>query len=81
MGPKVVGLTFVQVTSAITSRIKARTMSQVILNGQRVKLMVVVTITKHLKDKDMMDYLEELADTPTLSEDTVDIDVILMEEL
>ena len=56
-------------------------MSQVILNGQRVKLMVVVAITKHLKDKDMMDYLEELADTPTLSEDMVDIDVILMEEL
>lgn len=56
-------------------------MSQVILNGQRVKLMVVVTITKHLKDKDMLDYLEELADTPTLSEDMVDIDVILMEEL
>jgi len=29
----------------------------------------------------MMDYLEELADTPTFSEDMVDIDVILMEEL
>ena len=29
----------------------------------------------------MMDYLEELADTPTLSEDMDDIDVILMEEL
>lgn len=29
----------------------------------------------------MMDYLEDLAETPTLSEDMVDIDVILMEEL
>ena len=46
-----------------------------------MKLMVVVTITTHLKDKDMMDYLEDLAETPTLSEDMVDIDVILMEEL
>jgi len=52
MGPKVVGLTFVQVTSAIISRIKT-----------------------------MMDYLEELADTPTLSEDMGDIETILMEEL
>ena len=31
--------------------------------------------------KTMMDYLEELAETPTLSEDMDDIDVILMEEL
>ena len=29
----------------------------------------------------MLDYLEELADTPTLSEDMGEIDVILMEEL
>ena len=29
----------------------------------------------------MMDYLEDLAETPTLSADMVDIDVILMEEL
>ena len=29
----------------------------------------------------MLDYLEDLAETPTLSEDMVDIDVILMEEL
>jgi hypothetical protein len=64
-----------------TSHARGDAMSQVILNGQRVKLMVVVTITKHLKDKDMMDYLEELADTPTLSEDMGEIDVILMEEL
>jgi len=36
---------------------------------------------ENVRFKTMMDYLEELADTPTLSEDMVDIDVILMEEL
>lgn len=38
-------------------------------------------VNENVKDKDMMDYLEELADTPTLSEDMGEIDVILMEEL
>ena len=43
------------------------------------------TNTSHVNEnariKTMMDYLEELADTPTLSEDMGEIDVILMEEL
>ena len=41
----------------------------------------LLTNTLHVRGKTMLDYLEELADTPTLSEDMVDIDVILMEEL